>query len=142
MATRQTALRAVPHPAATQETLASSIRALAAIADMDQASLAVGAEMDPTALSKALKGKRKISVDEMARLASALNVQIPVLFEGGATIRRKAMAGVLAADDERGPDVPPGLEVSDRAWNGDVLDFRARRTTTPAVAQFPHRIAS
>jgi transcriptional regulator with XRE-family HTH domain len=96
-------LRSVPGPGQLQDRIASSVTALADILGISHGELARAAEIHPSALSRALGQKRKLSVDEMDRLASALDVPSSVLFDGGEEIRRRARLGVLSQPPETGP---------------------------------------
>lgn len=97
-------LRVVPEPGQAQRVVASSVEALADILGMTHAQIAARASIDPTALSKALRGKRKLSVDEMDNLATALNVPRHILYAGGDEIRRLALGAILSSAPDRGPE--------------------------------------
>ena len=51
-------------------------------------------------------------------------------------------AWLLGVAGDAAPDTPPGQGISQRACDGDILRFRARRTVAPAVVHFPHRISA
>ena len=134
MAATTTPLRAVPEPGETQRLVASSVEALADITGITHAQLAEMASIDATKLSKSLGNKRRLTLDEMSRLAAALDVPVMVLYDGGEEIRRRARAAVVSFTP-KGDDDPGGLEVSRRGCNGaQVLDFRARAVRAPASA--------
>jgi transcriptional regulator with XRE-family HTH domain len=102
---RTTHLTAVPEPHEAQRRIATSIKALASIQGITHARLAADAGIEATALSKALKATRKMSVDELGRIAVALDAPLQILYLGGDEIKRRAMAGVFASTDTS-PDDP------------------------------------
>ena len=123
-------LRVVPAPGQAQQVIASSVVALADILGISHAQVAALASIDPTALSKALRGKRKLSVDEMDRLAAALNVPRNILYAGGDEIRRLALGAILSSAPERGPDgpgTPSDLAGQSSPCMTDVIDLASRR---------------
>lgn len=133
-----TAIRLVPPPGETQNRIASSVKALADIMGVLHTDLAARADIDADKLSKSLSMRRRLTLEETQRLADALGVPVPVLYEGGAELRRRACAAVLDANSTS-PDGPDGLEISHRAWNGDnLVDMEARRNR-PSVT---HRQAA
>lgn len=125
-------LRAVPDAADTKQRIASSIDALADISGYGQAQLAALTGIDATALSKIIHGRRGVSGAEIETLAVVFDVPAQTLYIGGDEIRRRARLGVLS--DPTGPNVPPGLGVSDRACNGENIDFGTRASRPLAVA--------
>ena len=134
MTAPQTALRVVPEPGDTQERITSSVIALADISGVSHAELAVRAEIDADKLSKSLNQKRKLTLEEAARLAVALDVPMVVLYDGGIELRRRAREGVMTAPST-GPDTTGGQEMGSTRWlHTDVVDLEARRNRTAARA--------
>lgn len=127
MAAPQRSLRLVPGPAETQQRVASAVVALADINGVRHADLADLATIDADKLSKSLSMKRKLTLEEMTRLADALEVPVAVLHEGGEEIRRRARVGVLVPTGA-GPYPPGGQEISQEGCSGGrVVDLWTRQ---------------
>lgn len=130
-ATRSVSLMAVPAALPTQERISSSIEALLDVLGLDQSELAGRVGMAQPTMNKSLRNKRKLTLEETEAIAAALNAPLPLLFEGGEEIRRRAVLAIFGTDTE--PDDGPGLGVSPSAWDADVIDLGARRSRTPVL---------
>lgn len=70
--------------ATTADTVAANIRAEMARQRLTQNAVAVEVGMSPAAISQRLSGKTAISVDDLVRLARALNVTAEALLKDAA----------------------------------------------------------
>ena len=116
--TRSAALAVVPRTLPTQELVASSIEALMNLRGIRQADLVKLTGIEQTKLSKSLKSRRPLSLEETDAIAKALRAPTPLLWLGGEEIRQRACAAVFGADDF-GPD-GGATEASDRASDHPV----------------------